>query len=262
MTPLIVGNWKMNTTLEDAQRLVGAMLPGLRELSDDVEVVLCPPLPWLLEVRRLLEGTDTRLGVQNIHYADGGAFTGEVSARMLKGLGQYVLVGQYERRIFFDEKDGIVKRKLLAALQHGLKPILCVGETADDLDDNAGGYVVAQQLEAALEDVALDSRLTIAYEPVWTTIGMIQPPPPSYVGDMCEHVRETLRDLFPRQPSEQVRVIYGGSVGPRTIDSILTEGKTDGVLTGSASVNADSFLSIARAFANAPSPSGRGFIQG
>src|SRR6266536_985260 len=222
MTPLVVGNWKMNTTLDDAQRLLAALLPGLRELSG-VQVVLCPPAPWLVEVKRLVEDTDTQLGAQNIHYTDGGAFTGEVSARMLKGLCQYVLVGQYERRIFFDEKDGIVKRKLLAALQHGLKPILCVGETGDDLDENTGAYVVAQQLEAALEDVTLDSRLTIAYEPVWTTIGMVQPPPPS----------------------------YGGSVGPRTIDTILAEGHTDGVLTGSASVNADTFLSIARAFAGA-----------
>jgi triosephosphate isomerase len=254
MTALVVGNWKMNTTLADAQRLVQAMLPGLRELGDAVEVVLCPPMPWLVEVSRLLQGTQTQLGAQNIHYADSGAFTGEVSARMLKGLCQYVLVGQYERRIFLDEKDGIVKRKLLAVLQHGLKPILCVGETADELDEHAGGYRVAQQLEAALEDVTLDSRLTIAYEPVWTTIGMIQPPPPSYIGDMCSLIRDTLRELFPRQTSDQVRVIYGGSVGPRTIDSILAEGKTDGVLTGSASVNAESFLGVARAFAALRAP--------
>lgn len=247
MKSLIVGNWKMNTTLEDALRLVNALLPGLRELGDAVDVVLCPPMPWLVEVKRAAEGV--ALGAQNLHYADSGGFTGEVSPRMVKGLVEYVLVGQYERRIFFDEKDGIVKRKVLAALKHGLKPILCVGETADDLDEGAGGYVVAQQLEAALEDVTLDSRLAIAYEPVWTTIGMIQPPPPSYTGGMCTHIRDTLRELFPRQKSDEVRVIYGGSVGPRTIDSILAEGNTDGVLTGSASVNAESFLNVARAFA-------------
>ncbi len=249
MTPLIVGNWKMNTTLDDANRLVAALLPGLRELTSSVDIVVCPPAPWLVEVFRKLDGSGVSLGAQNVHYADGGAFTGEVSPRMLKGLCQYVLVGQYERRIYFDEKDGIVKRKLLAALQHGLKPILCVGETSDDLDANAGGHVVAQQLEAALEDVPLDSRLAIAYEPVWTTIGMVQPPPPSYLGEMTTLIRDSLRDLFPKQPSDQVRIIYGGSVGPRTLDGILSEGKTDGVLTGSASVNADTFISIARAFA-------------
>jgi triosephosphate isomerase len=250
MTPLVIGNWKMNTTLDDAHRLVGALLPGLRELQG-VDIALAPPMPWMDDMHRALEGTTIKLAAQNIHYAEGGAFTGEVSPRMLKGLCEYVLCGQYERRIFFEEKDGIVKRKLLAALNHGLKPILCVGETSSDLDDGAGGYVVAQQVEAALEDVTLDERLAIAYEPVWTTIGMTQPPPMSYVGDMIRLIRDTLRDLFPRQATDRVRVIYGGSVGPRTIDAILAEAHTDGVLTGSASVNADSFVGIARAFAGA-----------
>ena len=248
MTPLVVGNWKMNTTLADAQRLVQGMLPGLREL-ENVEVVLCPPFPWLTDVMRLVEGTPIKLGAQNIHHADSGAFTGEVSPRMLAGVCQYVLVGQYERRIFFEEKEGIVKRKLLAALKAGLQPILCVGETADDLDEGAGGYVVAQQLEASLEDVPLDARLVVAYEPVWTTIGMISPPPVSYVGQMCGHIRDTLRDLFPREKSAEVRVLYGGSISPRNIEAIVAEAGADGVLTGSASVNAESFVGIARAYA-------------
>jgi triosephosphate isomerase len=248
MTPLVVGNWKMNTTLADAQRLVQAMLPGLRELHG-VEVVLCPPFPWLTDVMRLVEGTPVKLGAQNIHFADGGAYTGEVSPRMLAGVCQYVLVGQYERRIFFDEKEGIVKRKLLAALKAGLQPILCVGETSDDLDEGASGYVVAQQLEASLEDVPLDARLSIAYEPVWTTIGLVSPPPVSYVGQMCAHIRATLKDLFPKQQADDVRVLYGGSISPRNIDAIVAEAGADGVLTGSASVNADSFVGIARAYA-------------
>jgi triosephosphate isomerase (TIM) len=248
-TPLIVGNWKMNTTLDDARRLVQAMLPGLRELQG-VEVVLCPPFPWLVDVMRLVEGTGIALGAQNIHYVDGGAFTGEVSPRMLKGVCQYVLVGQYERRIYFDEKEGIIKRKILAALNHGLQPILCVGDTADDLDEGTSGSVVAQQLEASLEDVPLDARLTIAYEPVYTTIGMASPPPMTYVGEMSELIRDTLRDLFPKQKTDEVRVIYGGAVGPRTIASIVADAKVDGVLAGSASVNPESFVGIARAFAH------------
>jgi triosephosphate isomerase len=247
-TPLVVGNWKMNTTQADARRLVEAMLPGLRELST-VDVVLCPPLPWLTDVQRLIDGTSIALGAQNLHYVDGGAYTGEVSPRMVKGLCQYLIVGQYERRIYFDEKDGLIKRKLLAALNHGLKPILCVGENADELDDGASGVVVAQQLEGALEDVPLDARLTVAYEPVWTTIGLVSPPPMSYIGQMCAHVRDTLRDLFPTHRSEAVRVIYGGSISPRNIDAIVAETGADGVLTGSASVNAESFVGIARAFA-------------
>jgi triosephosphate isomerase len=246
--PLVVGNWKMNTTLEDAQRLANALLPGLRELSN-VEVVLCPPLPWLTDVRRIVDGTSIKLGAQNVYHVDGGGYTGEVSARMLKGICQYAILGQYERRIYFDEKDGIIKRKILAAHKHGLQPILCVGETADELDEGTSGSVVAQQLEGALEDVPLDNRLSVAYEPVWTTIGLVSPPPMSYIAEMLEHIRATLRELFPTQKSDEVRVIYGGSVGPRTIDSIVAESGADGVLTGSASVNAESFVGIARAFA-------------
>jgi len=136
-TPLIVGNWKMNTTLQEAQSVASRLVPRLNELSG-VDVVLCPPFPWLVEVARQIEGTSIALGAQNFHYADGGAFTGEVSLHMLKGLCQYVLVGQYERRIYFDEKDGIVRRKLEAALKHGFRPILSVGENSDDLDEGFG----------------------------------------------------------------------------------------------------------------------------
>ncbi|HEY3062196.1 MAG TPA: triose-phosphate isomerase family protein [Chloroflexota bacterium] len=246
--PLVVGNWKMNTTLDDATRLVSAMLPGLRDLHN-VDVVLCPPLPWLADVHRLVEGTHIEIGAQNLYHIDGGGYTGEVSARMVKGMCQYVLVGQYERRIYFDEKDGILKRKILAALKHGLQPILCVGENSDELDEGASGYVVAQQLEGALEDVPLDARLTVAYEPVWTTIGLVSPPPLSYVAQMCDHIRATLTDLFPTQKSKEVRVLYGGSISPRNIDAIVGEANADGVLTGSASVNAESFVGIARACA-------------
>jgi len=249
--PLIVGNWKMNTSLEDASRLVSTMLPSLREHAGDADIVLCPPFPWLVEVARALKDSGISLGAQNFHYAETGGFTGEVSLRMLKPYAEYVLAGQYERRIFFDEKDGIVKRKVVAALQHGFKPILCVGDTADDLDDGASAYRVAQQIEAALEDVPLDARLTIAYEPVWTTIGMVQAPPPNFIGEMCDHIRQTLQELFPRQATQDVRVIYGGSIGPRNLEDILAQGHADGVLAGSASVNAETFVNIARAWANA-----------
>lgn len=247
-SPLVVGNWKMGATLDDATRLVRTMLPELRAIAG-AEIVLCPPMPWLVDVKRLLEDTPIALGAQNIYQVDSGGYTGEVSARMLKGICQYVLVGQYERRIYFDEKDGIVKRKILAAQQHGLKPILCLGENSDQLDEGTSGYIVAQQLEGALEDVPLDARLTIAYEPVWTTIGLVSPPPMSYVGQMCAHIRATLRELFPSQPTDQVRVIYGGSVSPRTIEAIVAEAGADGVLCGSASLNAQSFVGIARAVA-------------
>src|SRR5438067_10425145 len=114
---------------------------------------------------------------------------------MLKGICEYVLVGQYERRIYFDEKDAIVRQKLLAAGKHGLKPILCVGETAEHLDEGSGGAVVASQIEAALEDQPVPPGLVVAYEPVWTTMGLIAPPPISYISEMCDIIRQTLAEL-------------------------------------------------------------------
>jgi triosephosphate isomerase len=247
-TPLIIGNWKMNTTLPEAQSLVTRLLAALQDMSG-VDIVLCPPFPWLTEVARLLEGSRLSLGAQNFHYAEGGAFTGEVSLNMLKGMCQYVLVGQYERRIYFDEKDGIVRRKLEAALKHGFRPILCVGETADDLDEGFGPSVLTQQLEATLEDGVLDPKLVIAYEPVWTTIGMVSPPPISYVKDMCGHIREVLGELFSAELAAAIRIVYGGSTSVRNAQAIATEAGADGVLVSSGAVNSDTFVTLAGAFA-------------
>ena len=157
--PLVVGNWKMNTNQAEASALVQSLLPALAPYAQAVEVVLLPPFPWLADIARLLQGSSIALGAQNMHTETGGAYTGEVSPRMLAGLCQYVLVGQYERRIFFSDKDAIVRRKLQVAQQHGLLPILCVGENADQLDDGLGPVVIAEQLEANLEGVRLDSRL-------------------------------------------------------------------------------------------------------
>jgi triosephosphate isomerase (TIM) len=245
--PLVVGNWKMNTTQDEAQALVRALLMALAAVSE-VEVVVCPPFPWLTDVARLVEGSTIALGAQTMHSEVGGAYTGEVSPRMLKGLCQYVLVGQYERRILFAEKDAHVRRKLQAAQQHGLKPILCVGETADHLEDGLGPYVVAEQLEADLEGVALDARFVIAYDPVWTTMGLVAPPPLSYVSDMVAHIRDTLGTLFAPQPTAEVRIIYGGSVTPRNIADIAAIPILAGVLSGATSISPDNFTTLVRAF--------------
>jgi triosephosphate isomerase (TIM) len=248
-TPLVVGNWKMNTTQDEASALVRSMLPSLTPLTN-VEVVILPPYPWLTDIARLLEGSRVALGAQNMHAESSGAYTGEVSYRMLKGLCQYVLLGQYERRIFFAEKDAVVRRKVQVAQQQGLRPILCVGENADQLDEGLGPYVVAEQLESNLDGVTVDSRLTIAYDPVWTTMGLVAPPPLSYVSDIVEHIRATLTMLFSGEAAEQVRVIYGGSVNPRNIADVAADARLDGVLTGTASVNADNFANVVRAFAS------------
>jgi triosephosphate isomerase len=246
---LVVANWKMNTTRDEASALVGDLRPRLEKPAESVEVVVCPPFPWLTEVARLLEGSRIALGAQNMHTEAGGAYTGEVSPRMLKGLCQYVLVGQYERRILFSDKDAIVRRKLQVAQQNGLKPILCVGENADQLDEGLGPFVVAEQIEANLEGVALDEHLVIAYEPSWTTMGRVAPPPVSYVAEIVSHMRQTLSDLYSPSVAQQTRLIYGGQVNPRNIAEIVAEGELDGVLSGTASTNAANFTTLVEAFA-------------
>jgi triosephosphate isomerase (TIM) len=248
--PLVVGNWKMNTNQAEASALVQSMLPALAPYADAVEIVLLPPFPWLTDIARLLQGSSLILGAKNMHAETAGAYTGEVSPRMLTGLCNYVLVGQYERRIFFSDKDAIVRRKMQVAQQHGLLPILCVGENADQLDEGLGPVVVAEQLEANLEGVTLDSRLVIAYDPVWTTMGLVAPPPLSYVGDILGHIRETLAMVFSAQAAETVRVIYGGSVTPRNIAEVAAEPRMDGVMAGSSSINTDNFTNLVRAFAS------------
>jgi len=248
-TPLVVGNWKMNTTQDEAVALARSIVAAV-DPSSNADVVVMPPYPWLLSVAEALKGTRVTLGAQNMHADAGGAYTGEVSFRMLKGLCRYVLVGQYERRIFFAEKDAIVRRKLQVAQQNGFLPILCVGETADQLDEGVGPYVVAEQLEAALDGGArLDETLIIAYDPVWTTMGLVAPPPPHYAGEIVAHIRQTLSSIFTPGLGDQVRVIYGGSVTPRNLQEIAALEGLDGVLAGTSALNADNFSAIVRAFA-------------
>jgi triosephosphate isomerase len=246
-TPLVVGNWKMNTTLDEAKALASGIIGALEAVAD-VEVVVLPPYPWLTEVAGILRGSRIALGAQNMHPEMSGAYTGEVSPRMLKGLCSYVLVGQYERRIFFSDKDAIVRRKMQVAQQQGLLPILCVGENADQLDEGLGPYVVAEQMEANLEGVTIDSRLVIAYDPVWTTMGLVAPPPLHYAEEIIGHIRSTLSSLYSPDSGDVVRVIYGGSVTPRNIAEIAALPGVDGVLAGTAATHVENFSNVVRAF--------------
>jgi triosephosphate isomerase len=240
----------MNTTREEAAGLARSLVAALGSAgAASVEVVVCPPFPWLTEVAAILAGSGVALGAQNMHAEGSGAYTGEVSPRMLKGLCEYVLVGQYERRILFGDKEAIVRRKVHAAQDNGLKPVVCVGENADQLDDGVGAFVVAEQLEADLDGVRLDDQLVIAYEPSWTTMGRVAPPPVAYVGEMVGHIRDTLEMLYSANVAEQTRVIYGGQVNPRNIAEIAAQPGVNGVLAGTASTNAANFASLVEAFA-------------
>ncbi|GAC1319487.1 MAG: triose-phosphate isomerase [Chloroflexota bacterium] len=247
--PLVIGNWKMNTTQAEADALLRALPAALDARAASVDVVVCPPYPWLVDAQRALAGSLIALGAQNVHTEPNGAYTGEVSARMLKGICQWVLVGQYERRIYFNDKDAIVRRKLQAAQANGLRPVLCVGENADQLDEGLGPVIVADQIEAGLQDIDVQGELVVAYDPVWTTMGLVAPPPISYAAEIIDHIRRTLSDFIAPGLGERARVIYGGSVTPRNIEDIAALETIDGVLAGTASTNAANFATLVDAFA-------------
>ena len=169
---------------------------------------------------------------------------------MLKGLCQYVLIGHSERRVHFRETEWVINRKVQAALRHGLKPVLCVGENADQLEHGEGPLVVGHQLEADLKGVTLDSRVVIAYDPVWATMGRAEPPTARDIDDMCGCIRETLGELSTPQAAGDVRVLYGGTVTPRNAAEVSAQPEIDGALVGSAGLRAADFAAIVSAFAH------------
>lgn len=252
--PVVAGNWKMYKTVAEARHMVSEMVPGLQSIPN-VEKVLCPPFTALLAVSALLEGTDIGLGAQNMHWETSGAFTGEISALMVAELCAYVILGHSERRAYFFETDSSVNSKLKTALDCGLVPILCVGET---LEENEGGLtreVVTRQVRLGLAGVSLEMGenqsvpLIIAYEPVWA-IGTGKAATPQGATQVIgEVIRPVLSDLFGAQIAQAVRVLYGGSVKADNAADFFSEPEIDGALVGGASLKVPEFIQITQAAA-------------
>jgi triosephosphate isomerase len=236
----------MHMTSREARVLVEDLLPQIQGARDR-QVVLCPPYPLLFEVGRLLAPLpQAALGAQNLFWADQGAYTGEVSAPMLRDAGcRFVIVGHSERRAYFGETDETCRRKVEAALRHGLVPILCLGETLEEREAGQTRQRVVSQLGAALAGLALDSgdRLVVAYEPVWA-IGTGKTDTPAEADATMGLLRAELAGLFGQRLAEQVRLLYGGSVKPDNVDGFLARPHIDGALVGGASLKADSFARI------------------
>jgi len=247
--PLVAANWKMHTTVPEGLRLVVAMVDRLVELSRDVDVVLCPPFTSVFPVYQLLADTPISLGAQDVHWEPKGAYTGEVSAPMLRPFCRYVIVGHSERRQYFGETDETVARKLRAAAGAGLIPILCVGE---NLAENEAGLtleVVTRQLEAALTGWSADCELVIAYEPVWA-IGTGRPATGEQAGRVIGEIRGMLGRMFGAEYAGRTRILYGGSVSPENIAEFVGHPEVDGALVGGASLRANDFVDIVRITAN------------
>jgi triosephosphate isomerase (TIM) len=244
----IAGNWKMYTSAESARALTAAVIQGLGT-EDRVDVAVCPPYPWLGIVAEALRGSRVRLGAQNVHFAAEGAFTGEVSPKMLREVGcQYAIVGHSERRHGLGEPDLFLNRKVRAALAAGLSVIYCIGETLTDREADKTREVLEFQVRSGLVGVPADSlsRLVMAYEPVWA-IGTGKNATPAQAQEEHVFIRAKFAELYGAEAASRLIIQYGGSVKPDNAQAILSQPDVDGALIGGASLKADSFLAIIRA---------------
>ena len=246
---IIAGNWKMNTTVQEAIRLAGEIRPRL-DTVEGVQPVVCPPFVSLAAVAEILRGSSVAVGAQNIYHQEKGAYTGEVSAAMLVGLCQFVIVGHSERRQLFGDDDGSINQKLRAAVEAGIRPILCVGEGLTEREDGRAESVVEAQLRRCLADVASPDTMVVAYEPVWA-IGTGKSATPDVAQSMMAGIRALLGLLYGADTASAVPLLYGGSVSPVNISDYMLQGDIDGALVGGASLDADSFVEIVQRAARA-----------
>lgn len=245
--PLLAGNWKMNTNLQEAIQLV----TDLKKLVNDVndrDILVCPPFTAIAPVSDVLRDSVIMVGGQNLHWEEKGAYTGEVSAQMLKSVGAtYVIIGHSERRQYFCETDETVNKKINAALKHHLLPIVCVGETLQERETNVTFKVIEKQIRDGLKQPATDNPklITIAYEPVWA-IGTGKTATPEQAEEVHAFIRKLIAELFGKETADQMRILYGGSMTPDNVKALMSQPDIDGGLIGGASLKPDSFAKIVK----------------
>ncbi len=244
---LIAGNWKMNNGPEETKQLLSGIKKQLEGQYLDVEVLVCPTFIALAAANESLrDQNQVQLGAQNMHFVDSGAYTGEISGIMLKESGcRYVILGHSERRQYFGETDEGVNTKALKALQVGLRPIICVGETLDERKSDSHFEVVSRQIKGAFKELP-DTQLNevvVAYEPVWA-IGTGETATPDQAQEMHKFIRNELANLYNEQKAANIRILYGGSMKPDNAEELLSQPDVDGGLIGGASLKAQSFAAI------------------
>ena len=242
--PFIAGNWKMHTNLAEGLALVSAMLDDLQKVKD-VDSVLCPPFISLQPIKDLVEGTSIQLGAQNVYFKESGAYTGEISPRMLAGLCKYVILGHSERRQYFLETDSLVNAKVKAVLAVGLTPIFCIGETLEQNEAGRTNDILSRQVIEGLKDIAVEKAIVIAYEPIWA-IGTGKAATGMQAGQITGMIRSTIAELWGRENAAEIRMLYGGSVTAANIAEFVSEPQIDGALVGGASLKAPEFVEIVR----------------
>ena len=241
--PIIAGNWKMHKTIAEALEFVNEVKDRVN--NDKVEAVICAPFTLLKDLKQATKGTNIKIGAQNMHFEEKGAFTGEISPLMLKELDMdYVVIGHSERRQYFNETDETVNKKVLKALEVGIDPILCVGETLEEREAGNTKDVCKVQVEKALENVSKEdlAKVVIAYEPVWA-IGTGKTATSEDANDVIAYIREVVANLYGELANE-VRIQYGGSVKPSNVAEIMNQGDIDGALVGGASLEANDYVEL------------------
>jgi triosephosphate isomerase (TIM) len=243
-TPIVAGNWKMNTTLAEGLALVDEMLPRLQTFPR-VERVVCPPFVSLAAISERLRGTDVGVGAQNLYPEPKGAFTGEIAPGMLADLVQYVIIGHSERRQYFAEDDAFVNKKVHAAFAAGLTPIVCVGESLEQNERGETESFVSGQVRASLAAIDRVADLVIAYEPIWA-IGTGRAATPEGANATIALIRRTIAEAAGAAAAESIRIQYGGSVTGENFAAFIAQPDIDGALVGGASLRADQFIEIVR----------------
>lgn len=245
---VIAGNWKMNKVLAEAEQFVQEVVE--KDPTDQgVEAIVCAPFPFLSTLVEQTKNTSVKIAAQNMHFAENGAYTGEVSPVMLRDLGvTHVVIGHSERREYFAETDETVNKKVHAAFDHGLSPIVCVGETLDQREANETMNHIEKQVRQGLKELteAQIVKTIVAYEPIWA-IGTGKTASTSDANDVCKHIRTVIKKMTTEEIANQVVIQYGGSVKPANVDELLAQSDIDGALVGGASLDAESFIQLVEA---------------
>ncbi|MDD7464396.1 MAG: triose-phosphate isomerase [Anaerococcus sp.] len=237
--PVIVGNWKMNLGPKEARELLTEVKE--MDLDTSVEHGFCVPAINLLVAEEVLSGTDIKFGAENMYYEESGAFTGEISPTMLTEVGaDYVILGHSERRQYFKEDNELINKKVLAALDHKLTPILCVGETLEEREANKAEEVVKEEVIKGFEGVKEADKVIIAYEPIWA-IGTGKTASAEDADSMCGYIRSLIEELYDKDTADKIRIQYGGSMKPANVKELLAKENIDGGLIGGASLKASDF---------------------
>jgi triosephosphate isomerase len=240
----IAGNWKMFKTSKEARKFAEDFLELYQ--PSEVEVAICAPFTQLSTLKEVFSGSDIKVGAQNMHFEENGAYTGEISAEMLSEIGvEYCIIGHSERRQYFNETDEAVNKKLYTAFAHNILPILCVGEDLEERDAGRALDVVNKQLTGALASLDKDMvrKLTIAYEPIWA-IGTGRTATPEQANEMCGYIRSVIGSLYGQKTATEIVIQYGGSVKPNNVAELMSMSEIDGALVGGASLKPADFLGI------------------